>query len=216
MVSNLSLQNSLVSEWLSELRQVGTQNDRQRFRKNLERLGEVAAYEISQRLPYIHELISTPMGEIEVARLEAQPVVATILRAGIPMHQGLLNYFDKADAAFVAGFRKHYRDGSFEIEQQYITSPELTYRDLVIADPMLASGASLELAIRTLCSLGEPRSIYIVSAIACTVGIDHIKRTIPEAHIVTGAIDDELTARGYIVPGLGDAGDLSYGPKMQA
>src|SRR5690606_26275176 len=216
MVSNLSLQNSLVSEWLSELRQVGTQDDRQRFRKNLERLGEVAAYEISQRLLYIHELISTPMGEIEVARLEAQPVVATILRAGIPMHQGLLNYFDKADAAFVAGFRKHHRDGSFEIEQQYITSPELTYRDLVIADPMLASGASLELAIRTLCSLGEPRSIYIVSAIACTVGIDHIKRTIPEAHIVTGAIDDELTARGYIVPGLGDAGDLSYGPKMQA
>ena len=215
MVTNLSIDNSILSTWVREIRDTAIQEDRLRFRRNMERIGEVAAYEISKLLSYIEVSVQTPMGEANCAELEVQPVLATILRAGIPLHQGLLNFFDQADNAFVAAYRKHHRDGSFEIEQHYVTSPPLDGRPLIIADPMLATGASLALALETLTAEHKPSQIHIVTAIASTVGIELIERKFPEAHIWTAAIDDELTARGYIVPGLGDAGDLAYGSKKQ-
>lgn len=215
MVYNLSDQQSLITQWLSEIRDVETQSDRMRFRRNMERIGEVAAYELSKQLPFIEKVVQTPMGESTIQVLEQQPVLAMILRAGIPLHQGLLNYFDKGDCAFVAAYRKHHRDGSFEIEQQYITCPPLDGRILLIADPMLATGASLLLALETLTGYGKPLQIHIVTAIACTEGIENILRRFPEAEIWAGDIDEELTAKGYIVPGLGDAGDLAFGIKQQ-
>lgn len=215
MVYNLSDQQSLVTQWISEIRDIDTQNDRMRFRRNMERIGEVAAYELSKQLPFVEKTVQTPMGESTIQVLESEPVLATILRAGIPLHQGLLNYFDKGDCAFIAAYRKHHRDGTFEIDQQYITCPPLTGRVLLIADPMLATGASLMLALETLIGYGKPSQIHIITAIACTEGIENVLRKFPEADIWAGDIDDELTAKGYIVPGLGDAGDLAFGSKQQ-
>jgi len=215
MVVNLSVQNSIVSEWMSEIRSVDLQEDRMRFRRNMERIGEVAAYEISKHMAYSEITVQTPMGESVLNRLVQQPVLATILRAGIPLHQGLLNYFDKADAAFIAAYRKHHRDGSFEIEQQYITCPALHDRVLIIADPMLATGASLLVSLQALMAYGRPGKLFVVAAIACTEGIENVLRKFPDAAIWAGDIDDELTAKGYIVPGLGDAGDLAFGNKRQ-
>jgi uracil phosphoribosyltransferase len=182
----------------------------------MERIGEVAAYELSKLMPYQTTTVQTPMGEAEGMMLKEQPVLATILRAGLPLHQGLLNYFDKADAAFVAAYRHHQKDGTFEIKQEYITCPDLNDRVLIIADPMIATGASLVLALQTLLESNTPSQIHVVTAIACTVGIDYIMRKFPGIYIWAGDIDDELTARGYIVPGLGDAGDLCYGDKIQS
>ncbi len=216
MVTNLSAGNSLLGEWVREIRDSEVQNNRMRFRRNMERIGEISAYEISKLLPYKEIVVQTSLGEATCVELEHQPVLATILRAGIPLHQGLLNYFDRGDNAFVAAYRKHHRDGSFEIEQHYVTSPVIEGRPLIIADPMLATGASLVLALRTLTENEKPWQIHIVCAIACTVGVEYVERRFPEAHIWCGAIDDELTARGYIVPGLGDAGDLAFGSKMQS
>jgi uracil phosphoribosyltransferase len=142
-------------------------------------------------------------------------VLATILRAGLPLHQGLLNVFDKADNAFISAYRKHNRDGSFEISMSYITSPELDNRVLILSDPMLATGSSMVKTIQQLRTEGNPAEIHIVTAIACTVGIEYLRRALPACKIWCGAIDDELTAKGYIVPGLGDAGDLSFGNKTQ-
>jgi len=215
MVTNLSNNNTILCEWVKEIRDTGLQTDRMRFRRNMERIGEVCAYEISKSLPYQQVNIQTPMGETICSQLEQQPVIATVLRAGVPLHNGLLNYFDKADNAFIGGYRKHHRDGSFEIEQQYVTSPPLAGRTLIIADPMLATGATLLLALDTLTAFGTPTAIHIVCAIACTVGIELIERKYTDINIWAGDIDDELTARGYIVPGLGDAGDLAYGNKIQ-
>jgi uracil phosphoribosyltransferase len=216
MITNLSDQNSVFSEWIRELRDIDLQNDRMRFRRNIERIGEIAAYEISKILPYKIITIQTPMGEAICHELEEQPVLATILRAGLPLHQGLLNYFDKADNAFIAGYRKHHIDGSFEAEQQYLTCPDITNRPLILADPMLASGSSLVLALQSLLDTGKPSQLHIVCVIACIEGIELLTRKFPNAHIWAGAIDDELTAKGYIVPGLGDAGDLSFGTKKQS
>lgn len=215
MVINLSEEDSLVSCWVSELRDVQVQADRMRFRRNLERVGEVAAWRISQQLTYEDKEIQTPLG-IEVCRvLKDQPVLATILRAGLPLHQGLLNYFDKADNAFISAYRKHNRDGSFEISLDYISCPELEGRVIIIADAMLATGSSLVKTIQFLREEGHPSEIHIVTAIACTVGIEYVQRSEPNVKVWCGAIDEELTAKGYIVPGLGDAGDLAYGTKVQ-
>lgn len=216
MITDLSKNNSLLSCWMSEVRNTEVQNDRMRFRKNIERIGEVAAYHISQHLKYKEVTIQTPMGEASCMELEEQPVLATILRAGLPLHQGLLNFFDKADNAFIAAYRKHHKDGSFEIDQQYVTCPNIDNKVLILSDPMLATGASLALAIETLTDEYKPADIHIVSVIACTVGIEYIKRKFPNVNIWVGGIDDELTAKGYIVPGLGDAGDLCYGEKEQS
>lgn len=215
MIVNLSEKHSLVSNWVAELRDVNIQNDRMRFRRNLERIGEVAAYEISKVLPFEEKEIQTPLGIAEHKMMKEQPVLATILRAGLPLHQGLLNYFDKADNAFISAYRKHHKDGSFEISLEYISCPELENRVLIISDPMLATGASLVKTIQYLKDEGSPSSIHIVVAIACTVGIEYVKREAPSVTIWCGDIDDELTAKGYIVPGLGDAGDLAFGTKVQ-
>ncbi len=215
MIINLSEQHSLISNWVSELRDVEIQTDRLRFRRNLERIGEVAAYEISKVLPFSEKEVQTPLGTALSKVLSDQPVLATILRAGLPLHQGLLNFFDKADNAFISAYRKHRKDGSFEISLDYISCPELENRTIIISDPMLATGSSLVKTIHFLREEGRPREIHIVAAIACTVGIEYVKREEPGVTIWCGDIDDELTAKGYIVPGLGDAGDLAYGVKVQ-
>ncbi|MFL5808583.1 MAG: uracil phosphoribosyltransferase [Flavisolibacter sp.] len=215
MVINLSKEHSLVSNWIAELRDVTIQNDRMRFRRNLERIGEVAAFEISRRLPYVEKEVQTPLGTVMCEILEEQPILTTILRAGLALHQGLLSYFDKADNAFVSAYRKHNPDGTFDIALEYLSCPEIDDRILIISDPMLATGSSLVKTIQYLKEEGTPKSIHIVTAIACTVGIEYLRREVPEAIVWCGAIDDELTAKGYIVPGLGDAGDLAYGAKIQ-
>ncbi|HRO44841.1 uracil phosphoribosyltransferase [Agriterribacter sp.] len=216
MVINLSAAYSLMSTWVSELRHTEIQTDRMRFRKNLERIGEVMAYEISKTLAWEEKEIPTPLGISVCKVMKEQPVLATILRAGLPFHQGVLNFFDKADNAFVSAYRKHHRDGSFEISIEYVSCPDLENRVLIISDPMLATGASLVKTLQFLKAVGQPKEIHIVSAIACTVGIEYVRREDPEVKIWCGAIDDELTAKGYIVPGLGDAGDLSFGSKTQS
>jgi uracil phosphoribosyltransferase len=215
MVTNLSAQYSLLSDWIRELRDIEVQQDRMRFRRNLERIGEVAAFEISKHLPFEEKEIQTPLGFSTCKTLKEQPVLATILRAGLPLHQGLLNYFDKADNAFISAYRKHNRDGSFDISLDYISCPELENRAVIVSDPMLATGSSLVKTIQYLRDEGHPREIHIVVAIACTVGIEYVQRSEPQVKIWCGDIDDELTAKGYIVPGLGDAGDLAFGTKVQ-
>jgi len=216
MVINLSKEHSLVSNWIAELRDVEIQKDRMRFRRNLERIGEVTAFEISKRMPHVQKEVQTPMGVAYCEVLAEQPILTTILRAGLALHQGLLSFFDKADNAFVSAYRKHHVDGSFDIALEYLSCPDIDNRILIISDPMLATGASLVKTIQYLKEEGSPKAFHVVTAIACTVGIEHLRLHVPEATIWCGAIDDELTAKGYIVPGLGDAGDLSYGTKIQS
>lgn len=188
-----------------------------RFRRNLERIGEVAAYEISKRMPFNITEIPTPLGTHDSKILSEQPVLATILRAGLPMHNGMLHYFDHADNAFISAYRKHHRDGSFEISLEYMSCPSIDNRIVIISDPMLATGASIVKTIQYMKDEGTPKEIHVVVAIACTVGIELIHRECGEdIHIWCGDIDDELTAKGYIVPGLGDAGDLAFGTKNQS
>jgi len=215
MVINLSQQHSLVSNWVSELRNVDVQNDRMRFRRNLERIAEVISYEISKKLDWEEKEITTPLGTATSKVLSQQPVLATILRAGLVMHNGLLNYFDKADNAFISAYRKHNADGSFDISLEYMSCPDIEGRVVIISDPMIATGASLVKSIQFLKEEGEIKELHVVCAIACTVGIEYVKRAVPKATIWCGDIDDEITAKGYIVPGLGDAGDLAFGAKLQ-
>lgn len=216
MIINLSDQHSLVSNWVAELRDVNIQNDRLRFRRNLERIAEVTAHEISKRLPWKTVETTTPLGIHSSKVLEEQPVLATILRAGLPMHTGMLNYFDKADNAFISAYRKHNKTGGFEISLEYISCPSLENRIVIISDPMLATGASLVKTIQYLTSENKPSAIHIACAIACTVGIELIQRECGNDVIIwCGDIDEEITAKGYIVPGLGDAGDLAFGVKIQ-
>lgn len=216
MVINLSASHSLLSNWIAELRSTEIQSDRMRFRRNLERIGEVMAYEISKVMEWEEREVTTPLGTSACQMLREQPVLATILRAGLPLHQGMLNYFDKADNAFISAYRKHNRDGSFDIQLEYISCPPLENRILILCDPMLATGSSLVKTIHILKDEGAPKEIHVVSAIACSVGIEYVRREQPQVRIWCGAIDEELTAKGYIVPGLGDAGDLAYGEKLQS
>ncbi len=217
MIVNLSNQHSLLSNWVSELRNKNIQGDRMRFRRNLERIGEVAAYEISKILPFTFTEIHTPLGIHKSKLLQSQPVLATILRAGLPLHQGMLNYFDKADNAFISAYRKHNPDGSFEISLEYMSCADLNNRTIILSDPMLATGASLVKTIQYIKAVGLPIAIHIVVAIACTPGIEFIQKECGnDITIWCGDIDEELTAKGYIVPGLGDAGDLAFGNKVQA
>lgn len=216
MIINLSENHSLVSNWIGELRHTDIQQDRMRFRRNIERIGEIAAYEISKFLEWKEVDIATPLGISKQKVLNQQPVLATILRAGLPLHQGLLNYFDMADNAFVAAYRKHHVDGSFEISLEYISCPSLEKRTIILCDPMLATGASLVKTIEFLEKEGAFSEIHIVAVIACNEGIEYVRKHVPNAKIWCGDIDNELTAKGYIVPGLGDAGDLCYGIKSQS
>lgn len=211
----LSQENSLVNVFISELRDVTIQKDSMRFRRNLERLGEIFAYEISKQLEYEEREIVTPLGIAPTPVLKNQPVIATILRAGLPVHQGLLNYFDKAENAFVSAYRKHHKDNTFEIKVEYMSSPDLADKTLIICDPMLATGQSMLLAYKALLQRGKPRHIHVVGLIASVEGLQYIKSHFPEnTSFWMGAVDDELTAKSYIVPGLGDAGDLAYGQKI--
>lgn len=215
MIHILSNEVSLVNSWINELRNVEVQTDRMKFRRNMERIGEIAAFEISKKLDYKEMEITTPLDKIKVKEIAVQPVITTILRAGVPLFQGVLNYFDKADCGFVAAYRKHDMNDYFSIKQDYLTCPNIEGRPLIVADPMLATGASLIEALKDLLTHGKPSQIHIVVAIASRQGADAIRTAYPEAHIWIGAIDDELTSKGYITPGLGDAGDLSFGEKLQ-
>ncbi len=215
MVTNFAKQNSIISQYISELRDINIQTDRLRFRENLERLSILMAYEVSKTLEYEITKVETPLGEAEVNTLKSEVVLASILRAGLPLHNGFLRVFDKAENAFVSAYRKHHKDGSFEIKLEYVTCPSLEDKTLIIVDPMLATGASLATTIDNLKEYGRPSKIHIVTIIASEQGVDHIRRVCPDAHIWTGAVDEELTAKSYIVPGLGDAGDLAFGTKLQ-
>ena len=215
MIHILSNEVSLVNSWINELRNVEVQTDRMKFRRNMERIGEIAAFEISKKLDYKEMEITTPLDKIKVKEIAVQPVITTILRAGVPLFQGVLNYFDKADCGFVAAYRKHDMNDYFSIKQDYLTCPNIEGRPLIVADPMLATGASLIEALKDLLTHGKPSQIHIVVAIASRQGAEAIRTAYPEAQIWIGTIDEELTSKGYITPGLGDAGDLSFGEKLQ-
>lgn len=217
MVVDLSKNNSLLNHWVAELRDVHVQNDRMRFRRNIERIGEVAAYELSKTLAFKSVEVTTPLGIAPTQLLTEQPVLATILRAGLPLHQGMLNYFDKADNAFISAYRKHHQDGSFEISLEYLSCPNLNGRVLILCDPMLATGASLVETIQAIQKTYTPAQIHIVVTIASHKGIEHVEKELgADTLIWCAAIDPILNDKSYIVPGLGDAGDLAFGTKMQS
>lgn len=215
MVNVLSENFSLVNSWINDLRNTEVQNDRMKFRRNMERIGEIAAFEISKGLEQKEVEIISPLDKITVKEIAVQPVITTILRAGVPLFQGILNYLDKADCGFVAAYRKHDANDYFSIKQDYLTCPNIDGRPLIVADPMLATGASLIEAIKDLLNHGNPTQLHIVAAIASKQGVETIQNAYPNAQIWVGAIDEKLTSKGYITPGLGDAGDLSYGEKLQ-
>jgi uracil phosphoribosyltransferase len=216
MIHNLGTNNSIFNQFLSEIRDQEIQQDRMRFRRNMERLGEIFAYEISKKLDYAPTEITSPLGLAEMNILKEYPVVATILRAGLPLHQGFLNYFDRSDNAFISAYRRHHKNGRFDIELEYLSCPNISDKVLILTDPMLATGASLELTYKSLLQYGKPKHTHIVTAIASVEGINNIKRKLNMKDITLwiGALDDEMTAQSYIVPGLGDAGDLAFGEKI--
>jgi len=217
MVIDLSKHHSLLNHWVAELRDVHVQNDRMRFRRNIERIGEVAAYELSKTLRFKSVDVTTPLGIASTSLLEEQPVLGTILRAGLPLHQGMLNYFDKADNAFISAYRKHHPDGSFEISLEYLSCPDLNNRILILCDPMLATGASIVETIQAIQKTYTPAQIHIVVTIASQKGIEHVEKELgADIPIWCAAIDPILNDKSYIVPGLGDAGDLAFGTKMQS
>ncbi|MCA5005177.1 uracil phosphoribosyltransferase [Sphingobacterium bovistauri] len=213
MITILTKKNSIANQFISELRHVSIQQDRMRFRKNLERLGEIIAYEISKTLTYTKEEIETPLGISEMHTLDEQPVLITIIRAGLPFHQGLLNIFDHADSGFIAAFRHTKKSGEFEIHKKYENTPNLDDKVVIIADPMLATGRSLVLCCKELLSQYNIKELHVAAVIASEEGVQHVRAFIPEAHLWIGDVDNELTSKSYIVPGLGDAGDLAYGNK---
>jgi uracil phosphoribosyltransferase len=197
------------------MRDINIQKDSMRFRKNLERIAEIMAYEVSKTLHYESHVVTTPLGEASTTLLKEQPVLATILRAGLGMHNGLLNYFDKAESAFVSAYRKHSTAEDFEIYVEYIAAPSIDGKILIISDPMLATGSSMVTVYKALLRQGKPSKIYILSAIAHPEAISFVKKHLPDTtEFWIGAIDSELTAQSYIVPGMGDAGDLAYGTKL--
>jgi uracil phosphoribosyltransferase len=214
MIHNLSDTNSILSTFIAELRDVEIQKDPMRFRRNLERVSEVLGYELSKQLHYEKAEVETPLGVSQTQLLKTQPVLATILRAGLGMHQGLLNYFDRAESAFVSAYRKHTTAEDFEIFVEYMAAPKIDDKILIISDPMLATGSSMAMVYKALLKQGNPKKTIIVSAIAAPEALEFLQKQLPKStEYYIGAIDDELTAQSYIVPGLGDAGDLAYGEK---
>jgi uracil phosphoribosyltransferase len=216
MIHNLAKQNSIFNQFVAEIRDVTIQKDSMRFRRNLERMGEIFAYELSKTLNYIPAQITTPLGEAESMLIDDQPVIATILRAGLPLHIGLLNYFDKAQNAFVSAYRRHHKDNTFEIALEYVACPDINDKVLILCDPMLATGSSMVLTYKALLEKGMPKHTHIVTAIASQQGVNYLKAHMPNTNYTLwcGAIDEELTSQAYIVPGLGDAGDLAFGNKL--
>ena len=215
MVHNLSQQNSIFNNFLAEIRDEMIQRDSLRFRRNMERIAEIIGYELSKKLKYSSKEITTSLGQANMNTVDSQIVLATILRAGLPMHQGLLNYFDKADSAFVSAYRKHTSGDEFDVFVEYCAAPTIDQKVLVISDPMLATGTSMVMVYKALLKNGNPKRVHIVSAIATQEALVMIKKHFPEnTEVWVGAIDEELTAQAYIVPGLGDAGDLAFGDKL--
>lgn len=211
--------NSVANTFISELRNVDIQKDQMRFRRNIERLGEILGYELSKKLSYQSQTMKTPLGESTHQVIQNELVVCSILRAGLPLHQGLLNYFDKAENSFISAYRHHpnpYNDAEFEIKVEYLASPSLEGKTLILADPMLATGRSFVNVYKALENMGEPKDIHLVAVIGAEEGIKLLEQEFPEnTHLWIATIDPSLNDRGYIVPGLGDAGDLCYGSKMQ-
>lgn len=215
MVYILNKKASIADIFVAQLRNQEVQKDSMRFRRNLERVGELLGYEMSKTLAFKKAEVTTPLGVAATRVLENPVVLATILRAGLPLHQGLLNYFDDAENAFISAYRKHRKSGEFVIELEYVSCPNIEGKTLVLADPMLATGASMVMAVKALRRFGTPAELHIVTAIAAEAGLEYVQKELPYAHFWIGALDAELTAKSYIVPGLGDAGDLSYGEKEQ-
>ncbi len=216
MIHILSEKNSIFNQYIAELRDTEIQKDSMRFRRNLERMGEIMAYELSKTLEYTSKQTTTPLGIAETKHLKTEPVIATILRAGLPMHVGVLNYFDKAQNAFISAYRRYHKDNSFDIHVEYVSSPNLDDKILILCDPMIATGNSIVLSYKAILSKGTPKHVHIISAIGSKEGIDFVKQNMPTKNytIWCGAVDEELTAHSYIVPGLGDAGDLAFGEKI--
>ncbi|MBC7418598.1 MAG: uracil phosphoribosyltransferase [Pedobacter sp.] len=214
MIFDLSKTKSIANTFIAELRDVEVQKDAMRFRTNLERLGTFFAFEISKHLVYENQEIVTPLGTSTVPLLKDQPVIATILRAGIPLQQGILTIFDKASCCFIGAYRKVKKDNSFVIKLDYLSSPDLIGKVVIMADPMLATGRSMVLCCKELINQYKIAELHIVAAIASTEGIAHVRANLPKAKLWLGAIDEEMTSKAYIVPGLGDAGDLAYGDKI--
>ncbi|MCF6295153.1 MAG: uracil phosphoribosyltransferase [Flavobacteriaceae bacterium] len=216
-IHNLSEQNSILNTFISEIRDVVIQKDSMRFRRNIERIGEVLAYEMSKSLIYHASTIETPLGKSCVNLFDNDVVLCSILRAGVPLHQGLLNYFDDAENAFISAYRHHRHDPeSFEIVVEYLACPNLENKTLILADPMLATGQSLVSTYEALKPFGIPKEIHLVNVIGAQDGIDFIDDYFPKnTHLWIATVDDDLNSQGYIVPGLGDAGDLAFGEKLQ-
>ena len=217
MLHILSEQNTVLNKFIAQIRDKSVQQDSMRFRRNLERIGEVTAYEISKTLEYVPRVVETPLGEATVQTIDDRVVVATILRAGLPFHQGFLNYFDDAENAFVSAYRKSTKDGKFKVKVEYISCGELEGKVLLLVDPMLATGSSLVLAYNALCERGGvPKRTHVAAVIASEQGVDYVEKNMPRqtTTIWASAVDEELTSRAYIVPGIGDAGDLAYGSKI--
>jgi uracil phosphoribosyltransferase len=213
----LDRQNTVLNRFIAEMRDVRIQGDRMRFRRNLERAGEVMAYEISKTFAYTLQTVETPLGEAEVALSGDEIVVATILRAGIPYHQGFLNFFDGAESAFVSAFRKYGKDGTFKVKVEYVSCGEIEGKTLILVDPMLATGTSTVLTWKALLEKGgTPRHTHVASVIASEEGVAYVRQHLPDRDVTVwcGAVDEELTVKSYIIPGLGDAGDLAYGDKL--
>ncbi|HWK98376.1 MAG TPA: uracil phosphoribosyltransferase [Parapedobacter sp.] len=213
MLTILTQRDSIANHFLAELRNIEVQSDRMRFRRNLERLGEIFAYEISKTFPYEPVEVETPLGIAETTLLSEQPVLATILRAGVAMHQGMLNVFDQAESTFIGAYRKTKKSGAFEIRKEYVSSVDLNNRIVILADPMLATGRTMVLTCKELLDDFNIKSLIIVTAIASEEGVAHVQAFLPQAQLWVGDVDSELTSKAYIVPGLGDAGDLAYGTK---
>ncbi|MDE5708146.1 MAG: uracil phosphoribosyltransferase [Alistipes sp.] len=213
----LSQQNTVLNKFIAQIRDKSVQTDSMRFRRNLERIGEITAYELSKTLNYTPRVVGTPLGEAVVQTIDDRIVIATILRAGLPFHQGFLNYFDDAQNAFVSAYRKSTKDGKFTVKVEYISCGDLEGKVLLLVDPMLATGSSLVLAYNALCERGgTPAHTHVAAVIASEQGIDHVMKNMPRqtTTIWAAAVDEELTSRSYIVPGIGDAGDLAYGEKI--
>lgn len=214
MIYDLSKNNSIARTFIAELRDEQIQKDSMRFRKNMERLGAFFAYEISKTLKYKEVETQTPLGIATSSVLAQQPVLATILRAGLPMHQGLLSVFDQAESAFITAYRKTKKNGDFVIQMEHISAPDLEGKTVILADPMLATGLSIVLCAKELINTYKIEKLHIVAAIASAEGLKYVRANLPKAALWLGAIDDEMTSKSYIVPGLGDAGDLAYGVKQ--
>ena len=215
-IINLSENNSVLNHYLKEVRSVEIQGDSMRFRRNLERIGEIMAYEISKTLNYSNENVQTPLGISAIPLIDEKVVISTILRAGLPFHNGFLNYFDKAENAFVSAYRKYKDALKFDIFIEYIASPDLNKKVLIITDPMLATGGSMELTYGALLTKGNPDKIHVATIIASQQAVDYIAAHLPEEKTTlwAAAIDPELNEHSYIIPGLGDAGDLAFGEKL--